>query len=485
MSNRLSFIKGITSGYIFTLVSMIISLWMVPFLLTYLSKPEYGLFAIAGDLLGWLSISSLGITSALNSKGAQLLGNENRKELNVVINTTLFTQLATSILIILVGGLILLNPREFFGNVTDIENFEIVVAILITSYYLQYINQPFSSLLVADKQIHIDNYLKLGLLLIQTALTVIFLTQGYKLLALAYSNFIANLIIISITWYRVKRSFPDLTFSIEFWRKDRMIYLLKNGLWFTVGGVAGILIYRMDAFLIGKYLSLTLVTAFIINSKMYQIAEKIHSQFFNTSRPYFAQMYGKGDIDKFSKLYNIVYYTSFYAAFIIGLSVYLISEWFIGLWVGNEYYLGREINLLLCVNFIIQAGVLPNRIILATSLFKNREHALTRIFDGILKLSLSVVFIKEFGVSSIIIAAIISSLIFSNLSLNYLSGKLLGEGYFQKLLPIIPALLILIALLFQKINEQFIVFSLIAICFTLIYINLMRKHSSYLKYNGV
>lgn len=451
MSDRKKFFKGVTSGYAYMLVSMAVSLWMVPFVLGYLTKPEYGIFAIAGDLLGWLGVANLGITAAFNSKGAQLLGDNNREELNIVTNTTFFAQLATSLMIIIGGVVVTLNPEILFGSNEGAENIELVVAILVAGFFIQYITQPLNSLLVADKQIHIDNYLRFGLLAIQTILTVVLLINGMKLLSLAVSSFVSNIIITSITWYRLKRSFPDIKFSLRYWRTDRMLFLLKNGVWFTIGGIAGILIFRMDAFLIGKYLSLSLVASFAINNRLYQIAEKLHGQFFNTARPYFAQTFGKGNMTKLTQMYNLVYYSSFLSAFIIGVGGYLVSKWFIGWWVGADFYLGDTINLFLCINFIVQAAVLPNRILLATTLYKNKIHSLTRIIEGLAKCTLSIIFIKYYEINAILISSVMASLVFSNLCLNYLSARLLNQKFIVKLLPLFPILLLVLILFLDSI----------------------------------
>jgi O-antigen/teichoic acid export membrane protein len=486
-SNKSKFLKGVTSGYAYMIVSMIVSLWMVPFVLQYLTKPEYGIFAIAGDLLGWLGVANLGITAAFNSKGAQLIGAKNFKELNIIFSTTFFTQLATSLLIISGGLLISLNPKAIFGNIAGTENIELVVIILFAGFFIQYIMQPLNSLLIADKQIHIDNFLKFGLLIIQTTITIVLLVSGFKLLSLAISSFTSNIIISFITWFRIKRSFPELNFRFRYWEKERMKFLLTNGIWFTIGGIAGILIFRMDAFLIGKYLSLSLVASFLINNRLYQIAEKFHGQFFNITRPYFAQMYGKGLVDKMAQLYNFVYYSSFFSAFIIGIGIYFLGEWFIDWWVGPDFYLGRTINLLLSVNFIIQAGVLPNRIILASSLYKNKQHALTRIFDGSLKFIFSILFIQDYGILAILVASICASLVFSNISLNYLTGELLNEDFLIKLVPLIPIILIFCILLTSNLYYQILIFLISFLVFAFVTLKPIIEQNNFIKefYAGI
>jgi O-antigen/teichoic acid export membrane protein len=464
-SDKKKFLKGVTSGYAYMIFHMIVSLWMVPFVLSYLTKPEYGVFAIATDLLGWLGIANLGITAAFNSKGAQLMGTKDAQELNIVASTTFIAQLISAVVIIIGGIYITLNPDTVFGNSKGIENIEIVVAIIVAGFFIQYITQPLSSMLVADKQIHIDNYLRFGLLAIQTTLTVILLTSGMKLLSLAISSFTSNIIITTITWYRVHKSLPDVKIKLHFWRTDRMLFLLKNGIWFTIGGIAGILIFRMDAFLIGKYISLSIVASFVINNRLYQIADKFHGQFFNITRPYFAQTYGRKEMEKLRQMYNAVFYSSFAFAFIIGIGVFLISRWFITWWVGPEFYLGDTINMLLCINFIVQAAVLPNRIILATTLYKNSLHSMTRIFEGLTKFIISILFLKLYGIEALILGGIVASLFFSNSALNYLSSNLLREKFLIKLVPLIFVLILPLILIVENPLPKYVLLLILVVLF--------------------
>jgi O-antigen/teichoic acid export membrane protein len=305
MSDRKKFLKGITSGYAYMAFSMIVALCMVPYVLKFLTKSEYGIFAIAGDLLGWLSVANLGVTSAFNSKSGHLLGRNNLYELNVLTNTTFFTQLASSILIAIIGAVVVNNPSIVFGNEDIYENINVVLLFMVIGFFIQYITQPLNSLLVADKQVHIDNYLRFGLLAIQTVLNIVLLNFGFKLMSLAISSLTSNIIISAITWVRIKKSFPSIKLETKYFQKDELRNLLKHGIWFSIGGIAGILILRMDTFLIGKYISLALVASFTINIKLYQLADKLFGQVFNTMRPYFAQTFGRNDLTRLKYYYDM------------------------------------------------------------------------------------------------------------------------------------------------------------------------------------
>ena len=464
------FLKGVASGYAFMIASLLVSLWLVPFTLKYLTRPEYAIFAIAGDLLSWLGLAGLGVSSVFNSRGAQLMGSGDREELNIVASTTFFTQLASAIVIILAGVIVVLKPELLFSKEASAEHLQAVVAILVTAFTISFIFQPLNAMLVANKQIHIDNYLKFGLLAINTCLTVLFLTQGLKLLSLALSNFIGTVIISIITWIRVRRTLGYIKIDPGLWRLDRFRFLLKNGIWFSIGGLAGIFIFRMDSFLIGQYISLTTVTSFVLTIKLYQIADKFHQQFFNTTRPYFAQVYGKGDMKLFSRMYNISFNLSFTAAFVMGITVLILNRWFIGIWVGADLYLGDTFNTLLCINFILQAAVLPNRIALATTFYKIEWHNITRVTEGIMKLIVTIFLFQFIGINAVAVGSIIACVLFSSLSLNYLTSRLVNENFWKKIriLLLTPLILLIFYLTDEgliRILSYVLLLGLIAIIF--------------------
>jgi O-antigen/teichoic acid export membrane protein len=421
---------------------------MVPFTLKYLTKSEYGIFAISGDLLGWLSVANLGVTSAFNSRGGHLLGRKDYSELNALANTTFFAQLISSILVLLVGLAVCIMPNLVFGPENKYENINLVVFLIVFGFFIQYVTQPLNSLLIANKEVYVDNFLKFGLLGIQVSLNIILLIFGFKLMSLAISNLVSNIIISAITWFRIKKSFPHIEIRKKYWDSGLLKYLLKSGVWFSIGGIAGILILRMDSFIIGKYNSLALVALFVVNSKLYQIAEKLFSQFFNTLRPYFAQEFGKGEFNRLKEIYNTTCALSLLFAILLGVMVFFASEIFLDWWVGPEFYLGNRINLMLSVNFILQSLVLPNRILLATSLYKIEIHNGIRIVEGIFKMFISLFLIEEYGIEGVLIGSIFSTIFFSNIFLNILSNKLLGQFSYKRLLLNISSISLLLGIYF-------------------------------------
>ena len=116
MSNNLkSYLKGVGSGYAKTLLTIIIGLWMVPFTLRFLTRAEFGVFAIAGDILLWLGLLQLGTGASLNSRAAQLIGRRDTAHLSELASTAFVLQVVSSILTVVVGAFVSLTVDNWFA----------------------------------------------------------------------------------------------------------------------------------------------------------------------------------------------------------------------------------------------------------------------------------------------------------------------------------------------------------------------------------
>jgi O-antigen/teichoic acid export membrane protein len=416
-------------------------------------------------------VANLGITGAFSNKAGHLLGIKNRHELNILTSTAFFIQLITSVVILIIGLVIVKYPTILIPTEgISLSNVQVYLLLLICTYVISYILQPVSALLVADKQIHIDNYLKFGSLFVRTVVNIILLINGFNILAFAISNIVATLVISAITIYRFHTSLPEVKVKWKYWDKSQLSFLYKMGIWFTIGGIAGILIFRIDAYLIAKNISLGIVTNFVITNKLYQIADTFHKQLFNTTRPYFAQIIGRNSRQKLRDMYDSTFYLSYLLAIFFGVGVFVLNRWFISIWVGEEFFIGEMINFLLCINFILQACVLPNRILLATSFYKMRMHNLTRVFEGLAKLLLGIVLIAKFNITGLITASIIASVLFSNTILNYLTSRFFKESLPKKISSFFWVILLPIFVFYQSYYLQlFFLLTLLLFVFLLVF----------------
>lgn len=407
------------------LVSNLIGLWLIPFILKYLTREEFSLYYIATDLMLWLGLVNLGTSSVFVTRVAQVLGKagDTSKEIHSLVNTAFFIQCFFALLVCVLGVSASFFLPLFFDTAHYTTDFQATFLILSFSVGITLVGQVFSGFLVASKQIHIDNLIQVLLFIPRIALIVILLRLGYGILALAFVNLFVSVLGILVPYIRVRKRLPHLHINFRFFERRLIHDFLGNGVWFSIGGIAGILILNMDRFVIGNYIGLALVSNFIITQKLYDIANKIVRQVVNVSRPYLAGLFGRKEMDSMRAVYTTLFTFTLIISSLIGTFIFIVNNYFISIWVGEGFYAGDEINLFLALNFILQVSILPNRVIGATTLYKIRLHSFIRLAEGVTNLVASILLAKSFGVLGVVMASVLTTILFSNIALTYLTQQ--------------------------------------------------------------
>ncbi len=428
MTNVKRYLSGVTTGYVYTIVTSIVALWLTPYTLSFVDRTHYGYYILLADILTWLNLLQLGVSGVFNSKAAMCIGRKDYHLLQVYTSTASLMQ-AISGVIILVIGICMSFFMDRIVDTTGISRFDVVVTFVIVSFtsFFHILKQPLSAILVANKQIHIDNLLDLLLYGIQVGLTVLFLNLGYGIISLAVSHLVAVLCITLVTYIRVKRLPFKLKLGFVGFDKKVLFDFLTTGIWFTVGGLGQIFIYKVDRFFIGSYISLSVVTSYHITTKLYDFCNVFFSKFVNISRPYISQLYAQKNMKRLCHLYDFFVNASIILMVFVCIMVYLVNQWFVGWWIKNDpnAYIGDKVSFLFSVSVILQAAVLPNRALLASTLYKVNMQGIARVVEGAVKFLLSLLMIRYWGIEGLLWASIISCLLCSTIWMNYLSNKVL------------------------------------------------------------
>jgi len=486
--NVVTYYKAIGSGYLSMAATSAVGLIMTPFILTFLTRDEFAIYYISADIIIWLGIVQLGVSPTLTSLMGQYIGASRSDRLPALMGTALVLQIVSALMVFLIGFAISNFLNYWFNPQQQIEGLQLMFLILVLNFAISLLMQVYSGFFIANKQIHIDNLIRILVLIPSIVLTILFLKSGLKLLGLALTGLVTAIINLIIGYLRFKYQFPESKFSVTLFNSSDAKLLLRNGVWLSLGGIAGILIFNLDKFIIGKMISLAAVANFIITFKLYSISEKVLAQVVNASRPYLAQIFGQGNFEKLYQLYSFLTVFSLLGGGFIATVIFWGNKYFIDWWVGPKFYMGDKISLLMAVNFFLQFAVLPNRALLASTFFKIRAQNSIRFIEGILNLFLSILLINIFSVEGVIVASILSTLVLSNIILNsYCIDFFRERNVHVRQRIILPYFVILIPVFLYVINElfpamstmaSFLILSFIFVSF-LIFIWIYIKKSSF------
>ena len=378
---------GISSGVIYTLLNVGISLLTAPYFLKFLSKEEFGIFYLANNLIIWAGLLNVGLRGSFKLQLASALGKGEATD--GLTSTSFFTQCLVASIVFLIG----LSFSFFLGSFFDLSYVSTTTAqhifiLLSFSFGFTLISNSLAAILSVhnkDLQVYISRSVFTAL---QAILSIILLWLHWGILGMALAALVVELFFLLYVYILAVLKFR-LT-SLRFSSFDRA--LLKSsfaiGKWFLLGFLAQLLIRHSDLFLIGKLSGVDTVTCFIISSKMYLLATGLLLMILKIITP---QLVLRTQSHKEDLIHQMNF---LFLKFIVGIStiagigIFLFNERFVAWWVGSTYYLGNYINLMLLIAFLFASYTNAARtLLLAKSELKSQK--ISALAEGILHLFLS------------------------------------------------------------------------------------------------
>jgi O-antigen/teichoic acid export membrane protein len=332
--------------------------------------------------------------------------------------------------ILLVGSVLAVGFPRFFPVRPDLQRTtSALVALLVVSSAIGFSTRTFSALLVANQQIHIDNLIRLALLAIRTVLTVVLLKQSWGLYSLAAATLAATVITSAMTVARTYRLLPGLQIRWHLASWNVLKSMASLGIWFSLGGLAGIVITSLDRILAAKLISVESVTTLSLTGRMYVLSRSFLDQITNTARPMLGQLIGQNKLEAASRAYNQMFILSTGLAIIATASVWAGNGAFVTRWVGPKNYGGWLLDLAFALNLLANSWVLPNRATLVAGLYKVPQHALSRFAAAALCLPLCILLGLQFGLAGIVAATALAEVCVSCWYLPLLTARMFGRSY--------------------------------------------------------
>ncbi len=440
--------KAISSGYFLFFLNNVVALFLTPYILKFVSKQEYGLYVLCSDFLSWMIFLEFGSSKVMESKGAHLLATDDKNGLSRAFNSALFFQFFMALLIIPIFYFLVITGLKNY----DIPHFRLIIIIFSITAGLSVIRSIFSAILIASRKIHIDN--KIQVLINVLNYTLILLLIPYiGIGGLALISLLVAALILLRSYKRVFYLFPYLDISFKNFNKKELKSILSQGIYFSIASIATMLITKFDSFFLGKSFGLATVAKFYISIKLITVAEKLFMNLINNLRPYIANFYGKKNITLIYNFYNLAVPLLLALSLLVFSVILIINEKFIKFWVGLDFFIGNKFVVLFGIYTILSIITLPARIVLTSTFYKLKSVTILRICEGVLRLSIILIFMKSTANFLLPLSSVISSFL-----LGYLSQHLILKSFFKSYsIPIENKYsYFLFVLLFAVLADQFL-----------------------------
>jgi O-antigen/teichoic acid export membrane protein len=391
---------GAIISYINIIISLVIGFITVPYIVRYLGTSEYGVYSLAGSLVGYISILDFGMHNVVVRYVAKYNAKkEIHKQANFLATVLLIYSLI-DVIVIIVGIIILNNMNAIFADSLTLA--EIIIAkqlfiVLLINLVISLPGAVFSAVVIAYENFIFSKLLSTIKMTVRAILVITLLYLGGKSFSMVLLDTTLNLIIILIN---IIYCFKTLKIRIKLYAFD--IDFIKKILTYTsyvfITSIADQINWKVDSLILGILTNSTLVALSAIAMQLVAYFRTFTGAISGIFLPRATKMIALGKSNK--ELTDLLIRVGRYQLIIIGLLLtgfIFVGKSFITLWVGEDFLIAYKIFLILSVSLIVPScQSIGINILEAKNMHKFR--AKVYLVIAIFNIIATVILVKEYGI---------------------------------------------------------------------------------------
>jgi len=390
--------------------SMVISFWLIPFIIKSLGQDMYGLWSLTFSIIGFFSLLDFGFGLGVVKWTGETRVNGNLEYRNTMLSTVLFVYVMLAL-----GGMLILGAFSFFyGRLFSIPEPYIPIAVTlliilgVRSLLIQIPMSLFKGVLFGEQRIYLINIIQILSSLVYAASAFLALRNNLGVTGLATVNcltfFAENLLYLFFAY----RKTEGLSLSIKKVKKSFLKEAVSFSMYSFITTIAGLVLFQTDTMIVQLTLNLQLVGIYAVALKINEYAFLLSKQLVNVLTPLISELKeNKEDETIKYLLLDIAKYVTATGA-LITLTIYVFSKELLLFWVGPDFLQANVPLLLLMTSFLL---TIPE-LIASNVLMMTGEHAFTAkvsISSIIIDLGASLILVQFIGLAGIAMGTLIST----------------------------------------------------------------------------
>lgn len=395
---------------IFYFLTLVLAFFSRKIFLDCLGADFVGLTTTLLNLLGFLNLAELGISTAIGYVLYKPLFDHDENKINEIISV--FGYIYRWIGSIILGAGIILGvflPLIFSDTIFSFSLIYFVYFAFLASSLIGYFVNYRQTLLGADQRNYVvtayfqtTNIIKM---LVQMA--VAYYTGCYYLWAAIELSF--GVIYSFILNWKINKVYPWLKSEIKLGKQLFKQYpqVIKYTKQLFVHKLGGFVQFQISPILIYSFVSLKIVAYY---SNYTAIIDKITVLFNNMLGGIFASvgnLIAEGNRNKIINVYWEIVAVRFFLAGTMAFCLYHLTEPFIAFWVGHEYILDHTVLILLLINMFITLTRASEPFLFGYGIYSD---ILSPIIEIIIYVSIAIAGGHQYGLTGIISAGILSQI---------------------------------------------------------------------------
>jgi O-antigen/teichoic acid export membrane protein len=440
--------RNIVTQYAGTGLSIFTGLVMVPIVIHTIGLVDFGLWALAGGIVGSLGLLDAGLAPTLTKKAAESLALNDE----VGLGRTASEIFGLYLLIGILAGVVVCALAFFAGNVfhvapADLARFRIVLLIVAFQLALSFPLSTWGGIIAGLQDFHFLSTVGIVINVAKLVVTVVLMKTGFGLISLMWLGLFATAVggVANIFW--VKRRLPALRMvGGRPWFFASRDVLRFSGAMF-IWAITGRILLEAPRLLIAVFMPVSAVGIYEVGLRICNYSRSVVYPMF-TFLPAASDLNARNEEARLRQLYLVgtKYFLLAYA-FVAG-AVLLFGKQFIFLWLGGDFEQSVQIMIVLVMGTLYQTQNMVAHVMLPGM---GRVRAFTWIMAlyPLVNIGLSIVLLKRFGLIGVAMGTVGSYLLLETVFLFFITSilkvsisKLLFACHFPVLMIVTPATII-------------------------------------------
>ncbi|MEC6798269.1 hypothetical protein VXS03_14490 [Photobacterium sp. S4TG1] len=398
-------VRHIIYSLIFTFLNGFLAFYINRVFGDNLGQGNLGILKLFTQLVAYLNLSELGVSAASAAILYKLFNENNYIKIKDVFKTIdfFYSRIAAGIFFL---GLILL---VFIPSLVSepCNNIYFIWCLYVVATSSSYLYAKYVIIFSSDQNYEyvqlVKNSVKISIQILQIISLKYFQSFEIFVCLLVFGNFFEYIFYYIFFKANYKLKLSNYKASIN----DN--YLIKSTKQVFVHKIAGVLVLNTDYIVIAKFIGIKTVAIYSSYIMVYQFINLFLSNVILVIKPKIGLLVGKSSKDEVKKIWDIMYIISFFVASNIIFVFFVNINFFINLWMGNDYLLSQLTVLLITINVFIEIIRKPIDIIKDVSGYFKDIHL--PIIEGLFNLITSIILAIYIGLNGVIIGTLISNIL--------------------------------------------------------------------------
>jgi len=341
-------------GYVLQVITVVRGLLLIPLYISFIGDRLYGLWLASGGVLVWLTMLDLGLGRGLNQRIASHYGKKDYRKTGDFFINGLLIYGGLALLFLFIGYVISFPvPGWLKADISEVSILRSCFQLAVIAGVMKILNDVLRGFATSMLRPLFSILSMLTWSLIGLATTVFLLFKDVGLWSIPIGHLVnhGGLIIFNGGYAFVLLKKLGGRFRIRKTILEDLMQLTPSLFGSRIGKS---LVGSVEPTLITIILYPELATAFTITRRAADFVSQGLHIIMGSSFPGFAHLVGEGNIKKTAEIVRLIMSIALFGSF-IGFGTYIVGNGsFVKLWIGEKFYLGQSITVLIATGIMIR-----------------------------------------------------------------------------------------------------------------------------------